>query len=147
MCTYCKSLSKWRIQALEMGGYMTLLDNSHINCISNDAVCDTISQEKGLLEDLISTVNNKKLKWYGQSFHCHLARFNLWPKKQQLTEGRNELTTEWTGRLFRYLDIGTTRCSATTPRYGGHLIMLSLKSLGSRKWTAGLVISKPVFLN
>lgn len=43
----------------------TILDISYVDRITYDTLRDSIGQDKGQLEDLISTGKKKKMKWYG----------------------------------------------------------------------------------
>lgn len=61
-----------RIQIFEISYYIAIQGISYVDCITNDAIKETIKQGISQLENLISTVKKRKLKWYG-----HIKRANL----------------------------------------------------------------------
>ncbi|KAI0242443.1 Baculoviral IAP repeat-containing protein 7-B [Lamellibrachia satsuma] len=54
-----------RIQAMEVRCFRKILRISYIDHVSNEAVRNKIKQAIGPYDDLLTTVKNRKLKWYG----------------------------------------------------------------------------------
>lgn len=71
--------------------YRTILDTFSVDRFINDAVRDTIKQERVLSEGFITMVKkNVEMAWTRHKsktyFHCHPIRFHLRPKKRQTKE-------------------------------------------------------------
>lgn len=68
--------------------YRTIRDISQVDRIIIDAMQDTMKQEIGPLEVVVTALKKRKMKCYGhvlrgkQSFHCHPARSQLRQKKK-----------------------------------------------------------------
>lgn len=79
---------KHRMLALEMRCYRSI-PSIYVDYIRNDAVKDTIKQETGPLEDPVTTVNKRMLKWHSpQSFPYISKMDHLEQNKNRPTEER-----------------------------------------------------------
>ena len=62
--------------------YYKILRVAYKDRVTNKEVCAKIQQAIGLLEDLLTIVKRRKLKWYGNMSPVHQVRPNPFCKAQ-----------------------------------------------------------------
>lgn len=122
---------KHRMLVLEMRCYRSI----YVDYIRNDTVQDTIKQETGPLEDLVTTVNKRMLKWHSpQSFPYiskidHLEQNKNRPTEERMCWQRHSL--DW-NIIHRESDVGKQQrhMDGAGPVFKNSTTRLSHKTVG-----------------